>query len=127
MSRARRLGALLCGAAALSALVACGGGSEGTVVAKADQGVYDYGCQAGRHRDQSGRHARLGVVRRCPKCWRLVVQDNDGNTYAALREPCGVRPHAAGRLLARADRPGEPSPVMAGARTAVIVGSGVVG
>jgi hypothetical protein len=46
VSRARLLGALLCGAAALSALVACGG-SEGTVVAKADQGVYDYGCQAG--------------------------------------------------------------------------------
>jgi hypothetical protein len=41
------LGMLLTGAAAVFALIACGGGSEGTVVAKADQGVYNYACQAG--------------------------------------------------------------------------------
>jgi hypothetical protein len=34
------------GAAAVFALIACGGSSEGTVVAKT-QPVYDYACQAG--------------------------------------------------------------------------------
>jgi hypothetical protein len=50
VSWARRLlGGLVTGAAAVSALVACAGtgSSEGTVVAKTDQGVYDIGCQAG--------------------------------------------------------------------------------
>ena len=41
------LGALVTGAAAVFALVTWGGSSEGAVVAKADHGVYDYGCQAG--------------------------------------------------------------------------------
>ena len=41
------LGALLTDAAALSALIACGRGNEGTVVAKVNQGVYAHACQAG--------------------------------------------------------------------------------
>jgi hypothetical protein len=44
VSWARRLlGALVTGGAAVSALGACGGSSEGAVVAKTDQGVYDIG------------------------------------------------------------------------------------
>ena len=42
----RVLGALVTCAAAVSALVACGATSEGTVVAKAED-TYDYGCQQG--------------------------------------------------------------------------------
>jgi hypothetical protein len=86
VSRARRLGALLCGAAALSALVACGGTSEGTVVAKADRGVYDYGCQAGGTVTSPVGTPAWGSCA-APKCWRLVVQDNDGNTS----QPCVSR------------------------------------
>jgi hypothetical protein len=95
VSRARRaLGALVTGAAAslalvaaaVFALVACGGSSEGTVVAKNDQGVYDYGCQAGG--TVTGPVA-APVWGSCsvPKCWRLVVRDNDGNTS----QPCVSR------------------------------------
>ena len=99
----RLLGALVTGAAAVSALIACGGSSEGTVVAKTDQGVYDIGCQAGS--TITGPVA-LPVWGACsvPACWRLVVRDSDGNTARALREPRGVRPHAIGCVLARADR-----------------------
>jgi hypothetical protein len=39
--------ALFAGAAALSALIACGAASEGTVVGKAEQGVYAHPCEAG--------------------------------------------------------------------------------
>ena len=42
----RRVGAVV-GTAAAFVLLACGGTSEGTVVAKADQADYDYACQAG--------------------------------------------------------------------------------
>jgi hypothetical protein len=75
----RLLGALATGAAAVSALVACGGSSEGTVVAKIDQGVYDTGCQAGS--TMTGPVA-VPVWGACsvPVCWRLVVRDIDGNT-----------------------------------------------
>jgi hypothetical protein len=38
------LGALVTTAAAAFALAAYGGSSEGTVVAKTDQGLYDYAC-----------------------------------------------------------------------------------
>ena len=67
------------GAAAVSALVACGGSSEGTVVAKIDQGAYDTGCQAGS--TMTGPVA-VPVWGACsvPVCWRLVVRDSDGNT-----------------------------------------------
>lgn len=41
------LGALVTGAVGVLVLISCGTSSEGTVVAKADQGVYDYACQAG--------------------------------------------------------------------------------
>jgi hypothetical protein len=80
------LGALVTGAAAVSALVGCGGSSEGTVVAKIDQGVYDIGCQAGG--TITGPVA-LPVWGACsvPVCWRLVVRDSDGNTA----QPCVSR------------------------------------
>ena len=42
----RAFGALVTGAAAVSALVACGASSQGTVIAKAED-TYDYGCQQG--------------------------------------------------------------------------------
>ena len=41
------IGALVTAAAAAFALTAYDGRSEGTVVTKTDQGVYDYACQAG--------------------------------------------------------------------------------
>ena len=80
------LGALVTGAAAVSALVACAGSSEGTVVAKTDQGVYDVGCQAGG--TMTGPVA-VPVWGACsvPVCWRLVVRDSDGNTA----QPCVSR------------------------------------
>jgi hypothetical protein len=82
----RLLGALVTGAAAVSALVACGSSSEGTVVAKIDQGVYDVGCQAGS--TMTGPVA-VPVWGACsvPVCWRLVIRDSDGNTA----QPCVSR------------------------------------
>jgi hypothetical protein len=87
VSWARRLlGALVTGGAAVSALGACGGSSEGTVVAKTDQGVYDIGCQTGG--TMTGPVA-VPVWGSCsvPVCWRLVVRDRDGNTA----KPCVSR------------------------------------
>ena len=87
MSPARRLLAVLVtGAAALFALVACGGSSEGTVVAKADQGAYDYPCQAGGTMTGPVAVPAWGACS-VPECWRLVVRDSDGNTS----EPCVSR------------------------------------
>jgi hypothetical protein len=86
VSRPRRLGVLLSGAAAAIALVACGGGSEGTVVAKADQGEYDYACQAGGIVTSPVSAPAWGACSD-PECWRLVVRDNDGNTS----RPCVSR------------------------------------
>jgi hypothetical protein len=85
--RTRRVvGALVTAAAAAFALTAYGGRSEGTVVAKTDQGVYDYACQAGA--TVTGPVA-VPVWGACsvPECWRLVVRDIDGNTF----EPCVSR------------------------------------
>jgi hypothetical protein len=86
VSRARRLlGALVTGMVAALALVACGS-PEGTVVAKADQGTYDYSCQAGG--TVTGPVA-VPVWGACsdPECWRLVIHDSAGNTA----EPCVSR------------------------------------
>jgi hypothetical protein len=78
----RLLGVFVSGAAGVFALVACGGGSEGTVVAKAHQGTHDRACQA------SGivtAPVTVPVSQVCsvPECWRLVIRDSDGNTFAA--------------------------------------------
>lgn len=77
---------LVTGAAAAFALVACGGTSEGTVMAKAHQGAYDYACRAGG--SVTGPVA-VPVWGACavPECWRLVVRNSDGNTS----EPCVSR------------------------------------
>jgi hypothetical protein len=87
VSRAPRLlGALVAtGAAAAFALVACGGSSEGTVVAKAHP-VYDYGCGAGGAVTGPVAVPAWGACS-VPHCWRLVVRDSDGNTS----EPCVSR------------------------------------
>jgi hypothetical protein len=87
MSRAQGLvAALLAGGAALPTLIACGDGSEGTVVAKAEQGVYAYACQAGGA--LTGPVA-VPVWGTCsdPECWRLVVRDSGGDTL----RPCVSR------------------------------------
>ena len=81
----RRLGALVTSAAAAVALAACGT-SEGTVVAKADQGVYDYSCQAGGTVSGPVAVPDWGACS-VPECWRLVVRDNDGN----VSKPCVSR------------------------------------
>jgi hypothetical protein len=86
VSRARSLGALVAGAAAAIALVACGAGSEGTVIAKADQGVYDYGCEAGGTMTGPVAAPAWGACSD-PRCWRLVVRDSEGNTS----QPCVSR------------------------------------
>jgi hypothetical protein len=62
------------------ALVACGGGSEGTVVGKVHQGAYDRACQA------SGivtapMSVPVSEVCSVPECWRLVIRDRDGSTF----------------------------------------------
>lgn len=80
------LGALVTGAVGVLVLISCGTSSEGTVVAKGDQGVYDYACQAG-----GTVTGPVGVPmwETCsvPECWRLVVRDNVGNTS----QPCVSR------------------------------------
>lgn len=75
----RLLGALVTAGAAVLALVSCGGGSEGTVVAKTDQAAYDYACGAGG--TVTGPVA-VPVWGTCssPECWRLVVRHSDGTT-----------------------------------------------
>jgi hypothetical protein len=87
VSPARRLlGGLVIAAAATFALVACSGMSEGTVVAKSEQGVYAYSCQRGG--SVTGPVA-VPVWGTCsvPECWRLVVRDGNGTTS----EPCVSR------------------------------------
>ena len=73
------LGALVTAAVAVFMLAAYGGGSEGTVVAKTDKGVYDYACQPGA--TVTGPIAVPVGVCSVPKCWRLVVRDIDGTTF----------------------------------------------
>jgi hypothetical protein len=80
------LGALVTVAAATALPLVSWGDIEGTVVAKNDRGVYDYGCQAGS--TVTGPVA-VPVWGACsaPKCWRLLVRDTDGNTW----QPCVSR------------------------------------
>ena len=83
----RLLGVLVTGAAMVLALIAYGGGrSEGTVVAKAQDGTYDYACQLG---GTVAGPVAMPVWGTCsaPGCWRLVVRDSDGDTS----EPCVSR------------------------------------
>jgi hypothetical protein len=83
VNRARRLvGAL----AAAGTLVACGAGSEGTVVAKSEQPAYDHACQAGGTVTGPVAVPAWGSCS-APRCWRLVVRDSAGN----LSEPCVSR------------------------------------
>jgi len=87
VSRARRqLGALVSGTAAVFALVACGGSSEGTVVAKPDRGTYDHGCQAGGTMTGPVAVPAWGACS-VPQCWQLVVRGRDGTTS----RPCVSR------------------------------------
>jgi hypothetical protein len=77
VSRARGLlGPLLAGAAAVSTIAACSGGSEGTVVAKT-QNADDYACHAG---GAMAAPAAVPVLRACadPTCWQVIVRDSDG-------------------------------------------------
>ena len=79
MSRVRRtLGLLITGTVAALTLAMCGT-SEGTVVGKANQGTYDYGCQAGGTMTGPVAVPAWGACS-VPECWRLVVRDNHGNT-----------------------------------------------
>jgi hypothetical protein len=77
VSRARGLlGALVAATAAVSTITACGGGSEGTVVAKT-QTADDYACHAG---GAMAAPAAVPVLRACadPTCWQVVVRDSEG-------------------------------------------------
>jgi hypothetical protein len=80
------LGALLTGAAALSALIACGPGEEGTVVAKVNQGVYAHACRVGGTLTGPVAVPMWGTCS-APECWRLVVRNGDGDTF----QPCVSR------------------------------------
>ena len=80
------LGALLTDAAALSALIACGRGNEGTVVAKVNQGIYAHACQAGGTLTGPVAVPKWGTCSD-PECWRLVLRDGDGDTS----QPCVSR------------------------------------
>jgi hypothetical protein len=77
------LGALVTVATAAALPLVDWGASEGTVVAKNDSGVYDYGCQAG---STVAGPVAVPVWGACsaPTCWRLLVRDTDGNTW----QPC---------------------------------------
>ena len=87
MSRGGRLlGALLVAALVGLVLVAGAGTSEGTVVAKAERGVYDYGCGAGGTMTGPVAVPAWGSCADAT-CWRLVVRDTDGTTS----EPCVSR------------------------------------
>jgi hypothetical protein len=87
MNRARCLvGALVSGVAATFALVAFGAGSEGTVVAKSEQATYDHACQAGGTVTGPVAVPAWGSCS-VPRCWRLIVRDNAGDTA----EPCVSR------------------------------------
>jgi hypothetical protein len=68
--------------AAAVGLVACSTSSEGTVMAKTDQGAYDYACQVGG--SVTGPVA-VPVWGSCSgsRCWRLIVRDSDGDTAQA--------------------------------------------
>jgi hypothetical protein len=78
----RLLGGFVAATAAAVVLVACGS-SEGTVVAKTDQAVYDYGCRAGGTMTGPVAAPAWGSCAE-PRCWRLVVRDSEGGTS----EPC---------------------------------------
>jgi hypothetical protein len=80
------LGVLLTGAAAVFALIVCGPDSEGTVVAKADEGVYDYACHAGGTLTGPVAVPMWGTCS-APECWGLIIRDSDGSTST----PCVSR------------------------------------
>ena len=82
------LGVFAAASAAALAAVAYGSGSgnEGTVVAKADRGVYDHACQAGGTVTGPVAVPGWGACS-AAECWRLVVRDSDGDTF----EPCVSR------------------------------------
>jgi len=83
VNRARRLlGAL----AVMGALVACGAGSEGTVVAKSEQAAYDRACRAGGTLSSPVAVPAWGSCA-APRCWWLIVRDSGGNLFA----PCVSR------------------------------------
>ena len=71
---------------AVFAIIVCGGGSEGTVVAKVDQGVYNYACHAGGTVTSPVAFPVWGTCS-SPECWQLIIVDRDGNTS----EPCVSR------------------------------------
>ena len=76
------LGALVTGAVGVLVLIACGTSSEGAVVAKTDQAVYDYACRVGG--SVTGPVA-VPVWGACsvPECWRLIIRNSDGDTAQA--------------------------------------------
>ena len=80
------LGALVTAAVAAFVLAAYGGSSEGTVVAKADQGIHDYACQTGATVTGPVAVPAWGMCS-VPKSWRLVVRNIDGTTF----DPCVSR------------------------------------
>jgi hypothetical protein len=74
------LRALVTAAVAAFVLAAYGASSEGTVVAKADRGVYDYACQSAA--TLTGPVA-VPVWGACsvPRCWQVVVRNSDDTTF----------------------------------------------
>jgi hypothetical protein len=76
-------GALLISAAAVFTLIAGGGSSEGTVIAKIDQGVYHHACQVG---GTPAGPVAVPIWGSCavPECWRLVVRHSEDDTV----KPC---------------------------------------
>lgn len=78
----RLLGVFVVGAVGMIALVACGGGSQGTVVAKTHQATYDRDCQASAV-VTAPVSVPVSEVCSVPECWRLVIRDSAGNTFEA--------------------------------------------
>jgi hypothetical protein len=74
----RLVGALVVAAAAVAGLVACSGGSEGTVVAKTQQKADDFGCRMGGTLTGPVSVPAWGACND-PQCWQLVVRADDGS------------------------------------------------
>jgi hypothetical protein len=72
----------LSGVVGVVALVACGGGREGTVVAKAHQDTDDNACQASAI-VTAPVSVPVSEVCSVPECWRLAIRDSDGNKFDA--------------------------------------------
>jgi len=91
-------------AVAAFVLAVYGGSSEGTVVAKTGQGVYDYACQTGATVTGPVAVSVCGVCS-VPEVLAAGRPQHRRHHVRTMRQPRGVRPHQLGAYWhARTDR-----------------------